>query len=83
VTPIRASVSEAIQAVRERLSDTPVARFRDLIEGCRDRIDVVVRFLAVLELYREGRIELSQATLFGDIRVAWQPGPPGEEAPDA
>jgi chromatin segregation and condensation protein Rec8/ScpA/Scc1 (kleisin family) len=31
-----------------------------------------VRFLAILELYREGQVELSQATVFGDIEVRWQ-----------
>ena len=72
LTPIRASVSDALRAVREYLSASPESRFRDLVEGCSERIDVVVRFLAVLELYREGKVELSQATLFGDIQVTWQ-----------
>ena len=72
VTPIRASVSEALQAVREHLALSPESLFRDLVEGCSERIEVVVRFLAVLELYREGKVELSQATLFGDIEVKWQ-----------
>ena len=72
VTPIRASVSEALRAVRERLATDHEARFRDLVSECTERIEVVVRFLAVLELYREGKVELSQATLFGDIRVTWQ-----------
>jgi len=74
VAPIRATVAEALRAVRDRLAARPQSRFRDLIEDCRERIDVVVRFLAVLELYREGRVELSQATLFGDIEVRWQGG---------
>jgi segregation and condensation protein A len=72
VTPIRASLSEALRAVRERLEASPEARFRDLVEGCRERIEVVVRFLAILELYREGKVELAQATRFGDIEVRWQ-----------
>ena len=31
---------------------------------------MVVRFLAILELYREGKVELAQAQTFGDIEVA-------------
>ncbi len=73
VTPIRVTLSEALDAVRGRLSECGEARFRDLVAGCRDRIDVVVRFLAVLELYREGQIELSQAAAFGEIGIRWQP----------
>ena len=31
----------------------------------------MVRFLAILELYREGKVELAQAETFGDIEVEW------------
>jgi segregation and condensation protein A len=75
VTPIRASLADALDAVRARLVVTPEARFRDLVEECEERIDVVVRFLAVLELYRRGHVELSQAGVFGDIEVRWQGDP--------
>jgi segregation and condensation protein A len=72
VTPIRVSLAEALEAVERRLAGSAEARFGDLIEGCRDRIEVVVRFLALLELHREGKVELRQATVFGDIDVRWQ-----------
>jgi segregation and condensation protein A len=72
VTPIRVSLAEALMAVQERLAGRPEARFRELIEGCRERIEVVVRFLALLELHREGKVELIQAKVFGDINVRWQ-----------
>jgi segregation and condensation protein A len=72
VAPIRASLADAMTAVRDRLSTVTEAHFRELLDGCRERIDVVVRFLALLELYREGKVELSQAVVFGDIRVRWQ-----------
>ncbi len=71
VAPIRASVSDALRAVEERLWATPRARFRDLVDGCTEKIEVVVRFLAILELYREGKVDLTQASLFGDIEVSW------------
>ena len=72
VTPIRATVSEALEAVRDRLMVTPEASFEQLLTDCRDRIEVVVRFLALLELYREGRVELRQAHVFGEIQVRWR-----------
>lgn len=72
VTPIRVSLAEALMAVQERMAGRPEARFRELIEGCRERIEVVVRFLALLELHREGKVELIQAKVFGDINVRWQ-----------
>ena len=72
VTPIRATVSEAVEVVRDRLMVTPEASFEQLLTGCQDRIEVVVRFLALLELYREGRVELRQARVFGEIQVRWR-----------
>jgi segregation and condensation protein A len=72
VTSIRVSLAEAMEAVRERLAGRQEARFRELIDGCRERIEVVVRFLALLELHREGKVELAQAQVFGDIEVRWQ-----------
>jgi segregation and condensation protein A len=73
VTPIRATVGEAIEAVTRRLHRRREARFRDLVRDCRgDRIQVVVRFLALLELHATGRVRLSQAETFGDIEVRWE-----------
>jgi segregation and condensation protein A len=76
VTPIRVSLADAVRAVQERMELLSEARFRDLLEGCKDRIDVVVRFLALLELHRDGKVGLAQAQVFGDIEVRWH----GEQA---
>jgi segregation and condensation protein A len=72
VTPIRYTMAEAVRAVREGLGPGGAARFRDLVADCEERIHVVVRFLALLELYREGKVDLSQAETFGEIEVRWQ-----------
>jgi segregation and condensation protein A len=48
------------------------ARFRDLVADCEERIHVVVRFLALLELYRDGKVGLAQAETFGEIDVEWR-----------
>jgi segregation and condensation protein A len=71
VTPIRHTVDEAMQAVEVRLGELREAAFRELVADCDDRIHVVVRFLALLELYREGKIEVAQAETFGELRVKW------------
>ena len=63
-----------MSAVEERFaaSDGRQASFRELVADCEDRIHVVVRFLALLELYREGKVELQQAATFGEIEVEWK-----------
>jgi segregation and condensation protein A len=72
VTPIRVSLADALREVQDRLVRMGEARFSELLADRPERIDVVVRFLALLELYRDGKIDLTQAELFGDIRVRWQ-----------
>jgi segregation and condensation protein A len=71
VTPIRFTVEDAIQMVTERLGEAGAAMFRELVAHCEDRIEVVVSFLALLELYRDGKVDLSQAETFGEIEVRW------------
>jgi segregation and condensation protein A len=72
VTPIRYTVAQAITALETRMASIGRgATFRDLVADCEDRIQVVVRFLAILELYREGKVELQQAQTFGEIEVEW------------
>jgi segregation and condensation protein A len=72
VTPVRYTVSEAISTLSERMAGFGrAASFRDLVADCEERIHVVVRFLAILELYRDGKVELQQARTFGEIEVEW------------
>jgi len=72
VTPIRYSMEEAVRAVASALGQVGRARFRELVADCEERIHVVVRFLALLELYRDGKVELAQAETFGEIDVEWR-----------
>lgn len=70
VQPIRASVKDALVEVAARLRRGP-ADFRTLCDGLITRIDVVVRFLALLELFKAGAVELAQSDRFGDIHATW------------
>ncbi|HVM41527.1 MAG TPA: ScpA family protein, partial [Acidimicrobiia bacterium] len=70
VTPIRVTVREAIDRVLDRLPERGSLTFRRLTAGARERIDVVVTFLAVLELYKRGIVEIDQPTVFGDLVVS-------------
>lgn len=43
--------------------------FRQLLEGQADKLEVVVTFLAVLELMKIGKIRLNQEEIFGDMDI--------------
>jgi segregation and condensation protein A len=34
-------------------------------------MEVIVRFLALLELFKQGYVELDQGERFGDIEIVW------------
>jgi segregation and condensation protein A len=74
VAVIRASVTDTVVNLMERLPLMGRASFRQLTSGLVDRLEVVVHFLALLELYKQGMIDLEQAERFGDIAVAWTGG---------
>ena len=74
VAPIRASVAEALMEMLETLPKLGKVTFRQITEASYDRIEVVVRFLAILELYKQGRVSLEQSDRFGEIEVQWTAG---------
>lgn len=71
VTPITASVKDAIGDIATALQLAGPVAFSDLCAARMERIDVVVRFLALLELFKAGAVELSQDDRFGEIRASW------------
>jgi segregation and condensation protein A len=71
VAPIRASVADALVTVSDRLRIDGKTTFRRLVDGITDRIEIVVRFLAILELFKQGRVDLGQVERFGEIEVIW------------
>jgi segregation and condensation protein A len=74
VAPLRASVADALMELLEVLPGSGRTTFRDLTAAIIDRVDVVVRFLALLELFKQGRVDLVQFDRFGDIEVEWTGG---------
>jgi segregation and condensation protein A len=71
LTPIRVSVRDAIAEVSGRLSSAGEMSFDELCAGSDQRMDVIVRFLALLELVKSGAVLLEQARLFGNIMARW------------
>jgi segregation and condensation protein A len=67
----RTSVREQAEILLARLRSLRRATFRQLIADCAGTYEIVARFLAVLELYRDGQISLDQAAPLGDLIVTW------------
>jgi len=71
VAAVRVSVADALEELLDELPRVGRITFRRLTDGLVDRLEVVVRFLALLEMYKQGYVELEQAERFGDIEVVW------------
>jgi len=71
VTVDTVTVSEAVAELIALPRNVRATSFRVLVEGCQTRIEVIVRFLALLELCKMGRVSLGQGETFGDLRIAW------------
>jgi segregation and condensation protein A len=68
------SVREQAVILATRLRSLGAATFRSLISDCPDTMTIVGRFLAVLELYREGAVAFDQIEPLGELHVRWVAG---------
>jgi segregation and condensation protein A len=64
-------VRDAVDELTVELPRYGRATFRQLTAGIEEKLAVIVRFLAILELYKQGAVELEQATTFGELTVIW------------
>lgn len=67
----RVSVREQAAIIVERLRLTQSSSFRALVSDCESQLMVVARFLALLELFRDGSVAFDQLTPLGDLRIRW------------
>ena len=65
------SVREQTALMRERLRRTGGGSFRALTGDCEGTLEVVARFLGLLELYREGLVAFEQVEALGELHVRW------------
>jgi segregation and condensation protein A len=77
------TVSEKIEYLMRVLSERPSVRFSELFEGVTSRSEVVVTFLALLELIRLRQLTATQPEPFGEIAISRVPPAPGPPAPAA
>ncbi len=82
VTVDTVTVADAVASMARRLPHLGTATFRSLTRHLTSRMEIIVSFLALLELCKQGRISLDQGHTFGDLEVVWvaderQPVPVG------
>jgi len=71
VTVDAVTVAETVQSLAQRLPGMGRLSFRNLTSGLHTRIEIIVHFLALLELCKLGMIDLGQGATFGDVEIEW------------
>jgi segregation and condensation protein A len=73
----RTSVREQAELIADRLRRLGRVTFRGLTADCAGTYEVVARFLALLELYREDSVSFEQLVPLGELYVTWAAGERG------
>ncbi|HKD97460.1 MAG TPA: segregation/condensation protein A [Micromonosporaceae bacterium] len=68
---VRVSIREHAAILRQKLVRLETATFRGLCADCQSTLEIVARFLALLELYREGLVIFDQVDPLGELTVRW------------
>jgi segregation and condensation protein A len=72
LTRDRISVQERISQLTEILEDNESMTFDELFEECREKPDIIVTFLAILEMAKLNLIHIAQHVPTGIIRIFYQ-----------
>ncbi len=69
VAPFVVRVGDKMDELLQRLANAPRVSFRAWLVEARNRVEVIVTFLAVLELMKQRKVVARQDELFGDILI--------------
>ena len=72
------SVAEESRMVVEALRHSKSLNFRNLIADADSTLVVVARFLALLDLYRQGVLRFDQVIALGELQITWTGSLEGE-----
>ena len=72
------SVSEQSKLVVEALRHSKTMSFRSLCHDADSTMVVVARFLALLDLYRQGNLRFNQVIALGELQISWTGSEEGE-----
>ncbi len=91
IEPLKITVEERVEHLWERLRAEGVVRFRQYLSEAQSRTEIVVSFMAVLEMVKLGLAQVQQSELFGEIVIEGLPDatlpdefvtPPAGEEPE-
>lgn len=76
VSPVEVTIGERIAFIRRFLERLPQVTFRSLVRTCRQRLEIIVTFIALLELIKQNVVDVQQEVPFGEIVICRRPDAP-------
>ena len=69
IAPPRVTIREKIDLISKTMKEVERSTFRAMLEQGASRLEIVVTFLALLELVKRYRVAAHQEGLFSDIEI--------------
>lgn len=64
------TLEDKIEELKNSLQKRVETSFRELSSSAKDKVEIIVAFLAMLEMVKQRIIDVEQTALFEDIRIA-------------
>ena len=64
------TIEEMMDSLLKRVQGALTLSFKEFSGGVKDRVEIIVSFLALLELVKQGAVEADQTARFGDIDIS-------------
>lgn len=69
INKVNVTIDQQMQYIYDKLNQFGELHFLSLVEGMREKIRVVVTFIALLEMTKMGRIAIKESLLFNDFVI--------------
>lgn len=70
------TIEEMMDRLASRVQSAMQLSFRQFAGGAKEKVEVIVSFLALLELVKQGAVAADQKEEHGDINISHNPAPP-------
>ncbi|OGG41182.1 hypothetical protein A2118_00290 [Candidatus Kaiserbacteria bacterium GWA2_50_9] len=64
------TIEEMMDQLAKRVQSAMTLSFNEFSKGTKERVEVIVSFLALLELVKQGAVAAEQYEVYGDIRIS-------------
>lgn len=64
------TIEEMMDRLAKRVQSAMTLSFKEFYKGTKERVEIIVSFLALLELVKQGAVAAEQYNTYGDIRIS-------------